>query len=1036
VDAWRTHQQRAKETAIVPMCAAQLKRNGLSSARGTVYSTLRRFCSDPASAQSRSCAFTSGSNAMKLRMSLNRFSIIALCMTLCAAMAACGTFSHSDLVVGDSISVDQPEIFDNAALQTQLDLLKGQLSQLGIIDSATLTGALGNIQGTSLSQTSVSAQVLVSPPSSAPQSVVSPSSSAPATPALPAVASDAIGLFDKQIELEAQLQGYELLLGGSDFARYTRDGLVKDRVVVGFSISLDPRPNDRNKAAVVDITYFPPNSGQFPEDGACEQKSYGTAPGANGSSHLEYRYSQADSSNAAAACVEQEATPTIISILPQQRTYNVVGVTSSTAAVGAGAIIGTVNVGVSGSRTQQTQYLVADQDTVALQGSGSVRCTDEMIDLAVRSNAEHCVLGSRGIRFKWQFRPVLGETFVRAGTRHTFVQLAIPNVRRPYPYYGGITYVRTSWYPYDRRTGVVSTPQRHGDDLSRITAAVKNVFGHTFISSEVTNLETHDEGGGQLQVDLRGEYLTGANVRIGSTLFTQSSSGFLADYDSLKFIASAQTLAQNGAYLVSSDAVESGIDLTSICKFWDPQHECALRPDPAHKARIDRVRVLPISDSTSLVEVHVISEGYPEDYYHYQRTTTGDVRGDLLERTPQNQGRSVEKSALFPYLEGLPVILMIGGKAYGLSDAPFQSQESRFRGDGAMDTVFSVVVSNDALNASPEIFIRKLFGFTDLDPDPVTFVPPGNISISADTRWIALHPAKTSDNKAPNPGPAKPVKDVTLPKPPQSAANVSDQKKKANAGGIKTSGAKTVSDDPCDPKSRFCHYVVQGAEVDHMYVGTGETPPVAECEAPSVPHVAPDCAGPVTLASASDLNSNSRALTIPACARQVTLNYTIRTPRHTCLTTQLIVGLAAKSPVMPSPLLATKSANGPFLPHLSLMRNVSEVRESGGIVPFTVGIKNLKDQSATVAVTGADIVSAEDGGNNILPIQVGNSVIVAQDTSITFQVRNYDPTEGVNVTVEGKNGSASAGTVTFTNKFTIVRSAGAAGSSAPGAKSP
>src|SRR5262249_10333032 len=156
----------------------------------------------------------------------------------------------------------------------------------------------------------------------------------------------------------------------------------------------------------------------------------------------EYRFSRSDALNATVACEEQEATPTIINILPIQRTYNTLGVSSHASSFGLGAVVGTVSAGISGGSSKQTQYLIAQQDTVALQGHGPVSCTDELIDLAARSSKQHCILGTRGIRFKWQFRPVLGEPYVRAGIRRTFVQLAIPNDRRPYPFYGGIVYVK------------------------------------------------------------------------------------------------------------------------------------------------------------------------------------------------------------------------------------------------------------------------------------------------------------------------------------------------------------------------------------------------------------------------------------------------------------------------------------------------------------------------------------------------------------------------------------------------------------------
>src|ERR1700678_4766119 len=90
------------------------------------------------------------------------------------ASASCSSVPSHSVVAQSSISIDQPEIFDNSSLQSQFDNLRAQLAQLGIVDTTTLTGALGNVQGTSISQSNVSFQVLA------------PSASASTTPAVPA----------------------------------------------------------------------------------------------------------------------------------------------------------------------------------------------------------------------------------------------------------------------------------------------------------------------------------------------------------------------------------------------------------------------------------------------------------------------------------------------------------------------------------------------------------------------------------------------------------------------------------------------------------------------------------------------------------------------------------------------------------------------------------------------------------------------------------------------------------------------------------
>ena len=115
------------------------------------------------------------------------------------------------------------------------------------------------------------------------------------------------------------------------------------------------------------------------------------------------------------------------------------------------------------------------------------------------------------------------------------------------------------------------------------------------------------------------------------------------------------------------------------------------------------------------------------------------------------------------------------------------------------------------------------------------------------------------------------------------------------------------------------------------------------------------------------------------------------------------------------------------------MRSVKQASELGGTVSITVGIQNLKDQTATVAVQDADIVAAKDGSGNTLPVQAGNKVVITQDTSITFQVRNYASAKGVNIQAEGKNGAVSTGKLKFSTPFAIVKDAsGGGGGNPPG----
>ena len=165
----------------------------------------------------------------------------------------------------------------------------------------------------------------------------------------------------------------------------------------------------------------------------------------------------------------------------------------------------------------------------------------------------------------------------------------------------------------------------------------------------------------------------------------------------------------------------------------------------------------------------------------------------------------------------------------------------------------------------------------------------------------------------------------------------------------------------------------------------------------------------------------ARKLVIQPCEKQLGLRFKLgefkvgdaKKDVHEVLT----LPIAA---IVPAPKAdpVTKTTTTPPLPHLTLVRQVQNVAEIAGITTITVGVEKLTDQSATLTVANADIVSAIDGNSVPLAILAGGQVTVTQDSNITFQLRNADRTK-VNVTAEGKNGSQSTGKVAFEANFTV-----------------
>lgn len=321
--------------------------------------------------------------------------------------------------------------------------------------------------------------------------------------------------------------------------------------------------------------------------------------------------------------------PAVTALLPREKTYNVAAIKERNTSIGAG--IATQVVGVAGSflTGRKTYYLVQDQDTVALMlpPDGNVRRTG----------------------FVWQFRPVLGERYVKAGLKQTFVQLSFPSPSDA-PSFGKI-HVRTYWRKYDRDTGIlkgiVKGSLREDSDGSEIpTFDMKqnvSAFG-------VTNLE--DLGNGQMLVSLTGNFLGGTYVRVGSTLLQSGSPGFTSEYSLIRFTAPIADLATKKTVVVTRDGTEVPLLISVPLARGQP-------------IKIIGKEVKTIDEANSLLTVQL----------------------NAVQTQP-----------------GLPLLLIVGGKAFGYSDAPVVSETD----NAGKTSTLSIVLPTAFLISNPEVTVKPI----------------------------------------------------------------------------------------------------------------------------------------------------------------------------------------------------------------------------------------------------------------------------------------------------------------------------------------
>ena len=197
---------------------------------------------------------------------------------------------------------------------------------------------------------------------------------------------------------------------------------MRDQVTLGFGVNITP-PRQYKKAAAEVRVYIVPPTGQDPVS--------------------------------------------VANLLPAEKTYNVARVTSHQDSFGAGVALSPISLGVSTGRSKDRLYLARDTDTVAvLYKSDSVNYSyvpssyrfEDKVSGITDHRSDSCPdadpqFSENTVLLGWQFRPVLGEPYVRPGIRQVFAQLALPvggdDTYQP------TVYVQTLWRDYDEKKGVL-----------------------------------------------------------------------------------------------------------------------------------------------------------------------------------------------------------------------------------------------------------------------------------------------------------------------------------------------------------------------------------------------------------------------------------------------------------------------------------------------------------------------------------------------------------------------------------------------------
>jgi hypothetical protein len=608
---------------------------------------------------------------------------VLLC-ALALASVATGAFGQcfSDPVSSGAkpsdfgIVVQSPKVYDDYFLETQLAALKTRLASINVADQGTLLGKIGQLQGATLSQSGLAIQAMgpgtstvstLTPPASLPGYALPSSTSTTAaspislsgaygttttgaalTPSVPAVSASSLSLpssyapssldtLNEEMQLSAQIMNFELLLDGALNDRYIPGTQVpKKRVTVGLNISIEP--------CLIGGSHY--ETKHLLKDRLAE---------------VEIEIQNASGSS---------EKPSIVTLLPRDKTYNVASLSDKSISVGAGGVLGGVlSVGGNWLWHKQRYYLVQEQDTVAI---------DESTPSVTK--------------FVWQFRPVLRQGFVSAGTRQNFIQFSLP---------AEVTsascaklVVKTRWRKLDTDTGIIGTAENE-------TAQQELSLPYFDLSDPTQLVTSRDIGGGLLDVRIDGAFQEGSSVRVGGVTLSNGSPNFSSSTSSVEFIASANDVISGNAFLVTRDGSLSPIRSHASASI--PQ--CGAKgttssPDFTERGTLSGLTIQAYSDAQSLVTVNFKENQIPPP-------TGSDPRVN-------------------------PIIASIGGKVFGLQGSSFRTIDPATSPDGMAMWTISIVVPTDLIQSSDKLYVQRIFvaGDSASTPIPLNQFPKSDLAIS------------------------------------------------------------------------------------------------------------------------------------------------------------------------------------------------------------------------------------------------------------------------------------------------------------------
>ncbi len=399
----------------------------------------------------------------------------------------------------NGISVGDPKVFDNRSLSIMLDQLNQQLASVQTINGTTVNGALANQQGAESHTRSLSVSLAASavPGAAAATDKANPqppsppgAATLPTAPTFaPTFGNSAADLLSDQVNLGYQIFNIRMLLERALSDRLYK-GKTRLQAVVGFPVSIDPPQQATDQAAFVEVTV-----------------------------------TSADS----------RKPPSLVAMMPFEKTYNSSTVSSSAVGLGAAAVFQVFSLGVNAQKQDQVFYLLRDTDTIAME---------------VMQPYDKAPDGS--ITFGWQFRPVLGRRSVSPGVRQMFAVLAMPDTDEGSKQVDFKVQVHTFWRKYNRDLLTTSATENYARDIRSTTMTVNTSSSYERdLAPVIDNFQWVTTGTNTAVVSFTGKnFFPGTQIQVGDKTHSDPSTGLLIKSDiSMELTTSLQDLAAGEAFI-------------------------------------------------------------------------------------------------------------------------------------------------------------------------------------------------------------------------------------------------------------------------------------------------------------------------------------------------------------------------------------------------------------------------------------------------------------------------------------------------------